>query len=315
MNVVLNGYGTVARALVRHWKAIAPDITIQLIRRKSGQLRLENGVTAGSLPMDSLPFSPEMLSLETILEEVPIDVWFELTPTNLDTAKEDFERVRTILSQGIPVIIANKAIVLHDYLALKQTADEAGTRMGLSAVIGASLPAYALAHYGAMGATITRMEGVLNGTTNFMLGQMEQGMSFEESLLEAQRVGIAEPHSEYDVSGFDSAVKMAILASIIRNRNIPVQPEEVEGISQVNREMVRDHLEHGLRYKLVATFQDERVSVAPRLFSREDLFYQVNHTDKVLRIETDTLSTMSVVVGASGLREVAASLHRDLLSI
>lgn len=315
MNVVLNGYGTVARALVRHWKAVAPDITIQLIRRQSGQWRVDDGMTAGMLPMDELIFSPETPSLEAILTEVPIDAWFELTPTNVDTAKDDFERVRTILSQGIPVMIANKAIVLHDYLALKQAADEAGTRMGLSAVLGASLPAYALAHYGAMGATITRMEGVLNGTTNFMLGQMEQGMSFEESLLEAQRVGIAEPNSEYDVSGFDSAVKMAILASIIRNRNIPVHPQNVEGIRQVNREMVRDHLEQGLRYKLVATFEEERVSVAPRLFSRDELFYQVNHTDKVLRIETDTLSTMSVVSGASNLPEVAASLHRDLLSI
>src|SRR5699024_594582 len=133
----------------------------------------------------------------------------------LSDAAKVHARVMQILEKGIPVVLANKAPVLHDYAALKRTADRHGAALGLSAVMGASLPSYALGHYGAMGARILAMKGILNGTTNFMLAEMEAGHSFEAALGEALARGIAEPNWAYDVDGVDSGVKMAILASVL----------------------------------------------------------------------------------------------------
>lgn len=312
MTIGLCGYGRVAKALIEHWKQVAPELKIAFILREHHQWINDEELLVSDLV--DLPFV-ERTALDELLRDHPIDVWFELTPTDVSQAEVVHERLQFVLMQGIHVISANKAPIVLDYLTLKQTADAAGARLGLSAVMGANLPAEALCRYGAQGSKIKRMRGILNSTTNYMLERMEQGMSFRDALSCAQADGIAEPHWRYDVEGFDSGFKMAIIASVLHEKNVPLLNERVHGIQDLTQDEIEAGLAKNQRYKLVATYDQTGVSVKPELIPSEDMFYQVGGSEKILRIETDCLSDLSVISGKSGLSEVAASIHRDLLRV
>lgn len=315
VRVAVNGCGRVGKALLRHWGAQESDVQVVLLRRSNGQWRTDEGALPKDLPsLENMDYLKEPLQiLDQIVKECPIDVWFELTPTDLGAAKAVHERIMKILEKGISVVLANKAPVLHDYTSLKKAADRHGAVLGLSAVMGASLPSYALGHYGAMGSRILSMQGILNGTTNFMLANMEAGDSFDKALAEALADGIAEPNWAYDVDGVDSGVKMAILASVLCDRNVPLDLKRVRGIRDITPQAMAKARTRNERFRLVASWQDGQVSVEPRRYAIDELFYHVTGSNKILQIKTDTLSEMSVLGGKSGLREVAASMHRDML--
>lgn len=315
MNIVLNGCGRVGKALLQHWKNHPSDVHIAAIRRSDRQWINHEKRTVEEIDIEYLDFQEPLQGIDEFLDQQTVDIWFELTPTDLNRASDVHTMICKVLEKNIHVIFANKAPVLHDYVSLKQTADAHGVRLGLSAVMGASLPSYALAHYGALGSRILSMKGILNGTTNFILAEMEQGKSFEQSLDKALQIGIAEPKWQYDIDGIDSAVKMSILASVVTNKNVPLDMDQIKGIRTIDQKHIQELEKNQKRYKLVASFKEGTVSVQPEVFSIHELFYHVNGSDKVLYLETDTLSNMSVLGGKSGLKEVAASMHRDLQMI
>lgn len=316
MNIALNGCGRVGKALLQFWEKQAADVQVVYIRRSNSQWRVDQGIDSSELQrfieQDYFPGDmPE--ELDQFLSECPIDIWIELTPTDLDKASAVHERLLQVLERRIPIIIANKAPVVYDYMALKRAADANQVGIGLSAVMGASLPSFALGHYGAMGANIESMAGILNGTTNFLLDQMEQGKSFESALDLAIQRGIAETDWAYDVDGIDSAVKMTILASVIMNQNVALDMQNVTGIRKLSSERIAELKTQQKRYKLVARYTSGVVRVAPEVVSINDIFYHVGGANKILHLKTRELSEMSVIGGKSGLPEVAASMHRDLL--
>lgn len=317
MNVVINGCGRVARALLKHWsqEELAPNVI--LMRSSTHQWRDDRGIDK-ELIIQYLanpgPFTEPRQSIDEILLQ-DIDFWFELTPTDLSIASEVHGDISKILRRGIPVIFANKAPLVYDYLSLKKLADSRQVHLGLSGVLGASLPSYALVHYGSLGAKILSMEGILNGTTNFILKQMEENISFDKAVALAQKLGIAEPNWAYDVDGFDSAIKMSLLASVISNKNISFDPSHVKGIRDIDLEEIQSLKKENKRIKLLATFEKDIIRVSPKVYTQEDIFHHIDGSDKILYIRTDKLSDMTLIGGKSGLTEVAASLHRDLLWI
>lgn len=317
MNVVINGCGRVARALLQHWMGEKEAPRVILLRSSSHQWREDKGLARDKLVgylNRPQPFAQPRQSIEEVLL-LPIDMWFELTPTDLKTADKVHEEVSKVLERGIPVIFANKAPLLHDYMSLKNRADAKKTQLGLSGVLGASLPSYALGHYGTLGSEILSMEGILNGTSNFILKQMEDRSGFKEALALAQELGIAEPNWAYDIDGFDSAIKMSLLASAILNKNIVFEKANVKGIRDISLEEIRELKKEGKKIKLLARYENNKVWVGPKIFCQEEIFYHVDGSDKALRISTDTLSNMTLIGGKSGLKEVAASMQRDLLWI
>lgn len=317
MNIVINGCGQVARALLHHWMGLKEAPKILLLRNSTHQLSDDRGLNEKFLTKyleNPQPFTQPLQSMEKILQK-PIDMWFELTPTDLKTSKKIHSDISKVLDRGIPVVFANKAPLLYDYISLKELADARNVHLGLSGVLGASLPSYALGHYGTMGAQVLSMEGILNGTSNFILKKMEEGVCLEEALAIAQELGIAENNWAYDVDGFDSAIKMSLLASVILNKNMGFENKNIQGIRDLSLEKIQSLKSQGKKIKLVSSFEKDIVRVAPRIYEMKDLFYHVQGSDKALRINTDKLSDMTLIGGKSGLNEVAASLHRDLLWI
>lgn len=318
MKVALNGCGRVGRALLEHWLTRSDAPQVILLRNSTGQWRDDKGIPKSELEAYIRKPHPLPMPLQSpgeLLQTCPVDLWFELTPTRLEEAPQIHRELIFLLSQGIDLVFANKAPLLQDYQALKKVADASGCFLGLSGVLGASFPSYALLHYGCLGANILHMEGILNGTTNFILQKMEEGFSFESALQLAQELGIAETDPSYDIDGLDSAIKMSLLASVASNQNVRFSSDAVTGIRHIGVQQVQNLKAQGKKIKLVALYHQGRVTVEPKVFSKEDLFYHVNHAEKALTLTTDSLSDMTLIGGKSGLKEVAAALHRDLLWI
>lgn len=317
MRIALNGFGRVGQALFNLIKEQNENIEIVYIGRSESCFVSEEGISIKEFgKIEDIKFYPKSeKNLKDIIPNLRVDFWFEMTPTKVNEAEEVCNRLENILKSRINVVLANKCPFLHNYLSLKRAADESGVEMGLSAVMGASLPSYAIGHYGTMGSKVKEMSGILNGTSNFVLKQMEEGKSFNEAISKAIEDGIAEPEYSYDIDGIDSAVKMMILASVIENKNIELDMKNVTGLRSIADEDFKQALKDGMRYKLVAKYENGIVSVSPQKFSNNYILYHVNGSDKALRIETDTLSDMTVLGGKSGLNEVAASMYRDMLLI
>ena len=314
IKIAINGIGKVGKSLINLLRKTDEEIRVVYIGRRNFQWISKEGINIKELPsFEKIYFEyVEKHDIENIIKTCDIDAWFEMTPTDLKEAESIYKKMHTILSHGISVVLANKSPVLYNYMELKNIADKSGAYLGLSAVMGASLPSFAIGYYGTLGSEIISMEAILNGTSNYILELMEKGNSFHESIESAIEIGIAEPNWQYDVDGIDSAVKMTILSSVIKGKNIKLDMSKVKGLRNLSEEELRTSFEIGERYKLVAKFENDEVSVLPKKFNKDDLFYQVNGSNKILRIQTTTLSEMTVIGGKSGLAEVAASMYRDL---
>lgn len=316
IKVGLHGCGRVGKALLKILNK-KENIEVLFIKTSKTALKDRDGLSEDILSavINEDLKGDEDQDLLSLIKETQIHYLFELTPTNLEEKEAVHSLLQEVLDLGVSVITANKAPILHDYVSLANKAREKKVGLGLSGVMGASLPSYALAHYGTLGSKVVEIKGILNGTSNYILSRMEDGHPFVEVMEEAIDQGIAEPNYAYDVDGFDAAVKMSIIASVIEHKNISFNREDVSGIRSLSYEDFKEAEERDTRLKLVASYRDGRVHVRVENISWDDPYYFVSGAEKILTLRTEGLGEMSVLGGASGLEPVAYSLLRDLYTI
>jgi homoserine dehydrogenase len=170
------------------------------------------------------------------------------------------------------------------------------------------------------GAEIQAIEGVLNGTSNFILTRMRAGQPYAEALAEAQRLGIAEPDPTLDVEGYDTANKLALIATVCMDADLA--PEDIgrTGITGVEAAAVRAAAVEGRVYRLVGRADrgpDGRVRavVAPEALPADHPLAGVDGAEKAITYTTDTMHRVTVMGGKSDPRGAAAALLKDILNI
>ena len=256
-----------------------------------------------------------------LIRSASADVLIETTPTDIQTGEPAMSHIREALSRGIHVVSANKGPFIRAYRELTGLARENNARLKISAAAAAALPTIDVAETCLAGAEILGIEGVLNGTTNFILSRMRtSGQSFEEALAEAQALGIAETDPTLDVEGFDTANKLALITNVCMGADI--KPEDVErtGISDISLAQVQSASAAGKIMRLVgASRRDEngRVSarVAPQLLTPDHPLAGVEGAEKGITYTSDTMDRVTVVGGKSDPRGAAAALLKDLINI
>ncbi|MBS1169073.1 MAG: hom [Proteobacteria bacterium] len=143
--------------------------------------------------------------------------------------------VRAALAAGKPVITANKALLARHGIELARLAEAAGLSIGFEAAVAGGIPVIKTLKESLAGNTVTGIVGILNGTCNYILTRMEkERLSFETCLAEAQRLGYAEADPTFDVGGFDTAHKLAILTSLAFGTEIDADAIYVEGITSIS---------------------------------------------------------------------------------
>jgi homoserine dehydrogenase len=222
------------------------------------------------------------------------DVLFENSSLNPHTGQPAIDYVKAGLEHGAHVVTANKGPVVHAYRELRDLAAAKGKRFLFEAAVMGGAPVFSLFREALPAANLKRFRGILNSTTNLILTEMEAGLSFEQAVKKAQDLGIAETDPSADVDGWDAAVKVSALATVLMDA--PLKPQDVqrEGIRGLTQEMVQAARRAGRPFKLVcqaARGDDGRVtaSVRPEQVPSGDPLAPVNGASSIITFEMDTI--------------------------
>jgi len=248
------------------------------------------------------------------------DVLVELTPLQRrGRGQPAIQHVREALVRGRHVVTANKGPLAWAGRELASLARERGVLFLHETAVMDGVPVFNLARHGLRGATVLRLEGILNSTTNAILSALDAGGSFEDALARAQREGYAEADPRDDLEGWDAAVKVCALANVLMDADL--RPESVArgGIEGVDAARVREAAARGRRLKLVAAAWREgasvRGSVALREVPLDDPFALVEGTSSILRLVTDLAGTVVITEEHPDIRVTAYGVISDLLAV
>ncbi|MBI3654587.1 MAG: homoserine dehydrogenase [Acidobacteria bacterium] len=256
---------------------------------------------------------------ESFVDVCDADMMFETTPLSPMDGEPAATYIRKALQRGIDVISANKGPVACAYQELQELAKQHNAQWRFEGTVMDGTPIFNLQEFCLPAVAIKSFTGVLNSTTNVILTGMEEGRTFAEGLAEAQRLGIAEANADYDLEGWDAAVKAVALANVLMNANRhprEVQPQGIGGLSLADFAKAR---QQGKTYRLLAsaTLGDTgvHIEVAPQAVALDSWFANIKGTSSALVIATDLMGEIAVLEIHPRLTQTAYALLSDLLRI
>ncbi|MGC9490746.1 MAG: homoserine dehydrogenase [Thermovirgaceae bacterium] len=268
------------------------------------------------------PKSPAYSKLRSLeaAECLDHDVLVELSTLSIEKKGEPAtSHIRTALSRGKDAVSANKGPVAFSYSELAGIARKKGCRFLHETIVMDGAPVFNLVRCTMKGCTVTGVEGIFNSTTNFVLTQMEQGVSFGDAVREAQRVGVAEADPSHDLEGWDAAAKTAALANVLMDAGITPFDVARSGISGVTQEEVAEAVAKGGHLKLICRAKPEggsvRATVALEEVGGHHHYAAVSGRGAVLRIETDIMAPILVTQEDPTLYDTAYGVLDDLLTL
>ena len=253
------------------------------------------------------------------IEGSQADVVVEVTPTNLETGEPATSHVKAAIDRGLSVTTTNKGPVALRGKELVAAADTKGVRFLFEGTVMSGTPVMSYARRNLLGSTIESVQGIFNGTTNYILTEMESGSSYAAALAEAQKLGYAETIPDADVEGHDALAKVIILANMVLGADLTPADVPCKGITDITSEQVEEARGRGTRYKLIGravrTASGCEASVAPVALPLNDPLAGVSGATNAITFQTDCLGSVTVVGPGAGRGETGFALLSDLLEI
>jgi homoserine dehydrogenase len=258
-------------------------------------------------------------AIETI-KKSNADTIVEVTYTDVKTGEPAITHIKTALQCGKNVVSTNKGPVVKQAIEMLDLAKENKVNYGFEGVVLAGTPALNLASYTLAGNRITGFKGILNGTTNYILTRMEEGMSYEDALKKAQDLGYAEADPTGDVKGLDALGKVVILTNVVLGKRIGWQDVETKGITEITKKDIEEAKSQGKRWKLIGSSEIQKdgsikAKVWPEKLPLKDPLAGVMEATNALTYFTDELGPVTIVGPGAGKRETGFALLIDLLNI
>jgi len=239
----------------------------------------------------------------------------EVTPTDIDNGEPARSHILKAMKAGKDVVTSNKGPLALSFQELADCATSNKVEFKFEASVGGAMPIINFAHETLAGCSIESIYGILNGTTNYILSRMaNEGSSYEQTLTEAQEMGIAETDPYQDVEGIDAACKIVIMANSILNLPVTLKDVKVEGISRITAESIALAKKEGLLIKLMGEASPDALEVSPRLVPKGSPF-AVEGTLNVATLKTDLADDVTVVGKGAGSVETASAILSDIISI
>ncbi len=244
------------------------------------------------------------------------DVLFEATALNVETGQPAIDHIRAALEHGAHAITANKGPIVHAYRELRDLAAKQGKRFLFESTVMDGVPIFSLFHE-LPAIHLQGFHGILNSTTNVILGEMENGLSFDESLKKAQALGVAETDATHDIDGWDAAVKTAALITVLMD--VPVKLEDItrEGIRDLTTNAVRNGRRDGWPFKLVCRAQRAgdgvKASVMPEKVLSSSPMGKISGTSSYVYFETDIFPGLAITEENPGLYATAYGMLADFV--
>jgi homoserine dehydrogenase len=325
------GFGNVGKALARLFLQKEDELrlryqicvsTVGIATGKHGVaidprgIDLRRALSVADLSL--LSAQPASQDMSDFIRRCQADVLFENTPVNYDTGQPAVDHLRLALEAGMHAITANKGPVVHAYRPLTDLAAMMGRKFYFESTVMDGAPIFSLFRETLPGANLLAFKGVLNSTTNLILTRMEQGESFERAVAYCQEIGIAETDPSGDIDGWDAAVKVSALVTVLMGASLKPAQVNRRGIRAITPQMVMDAKRSGKRWKLVCsakrTGEDVSASVVPELVGVDSPMYGVEGTTSIVQFVTDVLGLLSVIESDPGPHTTAYGLFADFLN-
>jgi homoserine dehydrogenase len=313
VGVALLGYGTVGAAVSRMLDESGDEIE----RATGHRLTVVRALVRDPAKQRAFPAADGILTTDfaSIRDDPSVNVVAEVMG-GLDPAGA---YVRELLRAGKPVVSANKQLVAREGPDLFATASAAGVQLRFEASVCAAIPVVKVLRESLIATNVHRVVGIVNGTTNFILTQMERGGSYADALAEAQALGYAEADPSDDVNGADAAAKMAILATVAFGSRVPIEDVDCRGITDVAPQHVSAAAEFGMVVRLVgvATLVGDEVDVRvqPALVDRSHPLAAVDGALNAVMLQGDAIREITLEGPGAGGIETASAVVADLVSV
>ena len=337
--LALIGFGNVARALARLF------IRKQDLLKGQGVTFSFTGISTGrhgfavnpngldiQKALELVESNKDISSLSTVpvkdsldvIQHSQADVMFENSPVNTQTGQPALDHIRKALGLNMHAITANKGPVVHGYRELTTLAESKVRKFKFESTVLGGAPVFSVFREAFPLAELTSFKGIFNATTNVILSRMEDGQSYDDALKYCQQIGIAESDPPNDVDGWDAAIKVAALATVLWD--IPTTPQQINptGIRGITSEMIAKAKTEGKRYKLVCSAEKAggkvTASVAPQLVDSTSPLYGMMYSSTGVTFRTDVILDYSITQTErddmkGGPIETAYGLFADFVNI
>ena len=254
-----------------------------------------------------------------MLHSVKAELFVDASPTNLTDGEPGMSCTRYALEAGQHVVAACKGPLVLAFDELTGTARAKGLSLLFSGTVAGGLPTVNIGVRDLAGSGVTRVEGIFNGTTNYILTRMEtEGLSYEQALIGAQEAGIAEADPTLDVDGWDAANKLVIIANSVLRRPTTLADLTVKGIRDVTIDDLRAARAKGKVIKPLAiaerTGEDYALSVGPVLLDADHPLARTGMWDMAVVYHTDYMGIISAIIEEVGPVPTSAAVLRDMIN-
>jgi homoserine dehydrogenase len=258
----------------------------------------------------------EVHDVRSWLAAARADVLFEATSLNIENGQPAIDHIRAALDHGAHAITANKGPIVHAYRELRDLAAARGKRFLFESTVMDGVPVFSLFPQLPL-IHLQGFHGILNSTTNVILGEMENGLSFDEAVKKAQALGIAETDATHDIDGWDAAVKTAALVTVLMDIPIRLDQIEREGIRDLTPQAVRNAKRDGWPFKLVCrarrTANGIEASVQPEKVRASEPMARITGTSSYIYFETDIFPGLAITEENPGLYATAYGMFADFV--
>ena len=304
------GWGNIATGL---YKSINDNS--EIINNNSGLKIVINCIGARRDNPACDPGSVKVLRDIFDLVNEDVDAIVELIG-GVETARE---LILAAIRNNKHVITANKAVIYHHGDEIFQAAREKNVKVLFEAAVCAGTPVIKVLQNELAGNHISKIAGMLNGTTNFILSQMEEGADFESTLKIAQDKGYAEPDPSFDIDGLDAAHKLGILSHIAFGTNLPPKDFYIEGISKITGEDFKhaSELGYSIKHLAVAKSLGNKIEIRahPALLINSSILASLKGVRNGIEIDSDLVGKLHIAGSGAGQESTASGLISDIIHL
>ncbi len=318
MRIALVGYGNVGRAFARliHAKRNVYPFLITGIQK-----RTSFAVNPHGLPLEPALTGPA-IDVAEFLRRSQAEVMIEITTLEPATGEPAISHIRAAFAQGLHVATANKGPISHAYAALRDEATARQLHFRFESTCMDGAPVFNMARHCLPGVRIHGLTGVLNSTSKVVIAAMrDKGLSMEDGIREAQKMGIAEADASYDIDGWDSAAKTAALANVLLDARVTPLDVDRKGIGNLTPEKLEKLKKQGKTVCLVSRAKRNqadggvKLRVRAEVLPETDMLATVQGSSNLLLLHTDLMGTIGTVSLSPGVEQTAYGLFSDLVDI
>ncbi|MEI7857699.1 MAG: homoserine dehydrogenase [Methanomicrobiales archaeon] len=320
MKIALIGLGSVGRGVAEMITKKDLGLTITgLADSKSGAMDARGLDIPALLASKKKSGNCGNLAISTldIINKADYDALVEVTPTNALSGEPAIGYIKAALARKKHVVTSNKGPIALANKELRAMAKKNGIALRYEATVAGAIPIMHTLENGLAGNEILALYGVLNGTCNYILTRMaDEGLTYEQALMEAREMGYAEADPTYDVKGIDAAIKLVILANTIWGNGMTLKDVDCTGIDLLTPDALRLAEEDGCTIRLIAEAipRKQILRVSPRIIKKNHPLV-VDGTLNALTIETDMAKEITLIGRGAGSIETASAIIGDLLYI